>query len=291
MLVQNLHAQLVAAQIPFEILCFDDAENSEHHAKNNALNQLEKVTYRVNKTPLGRSKNRNALAETSCYNFLLFLDGDADISNQPNFISTYLNFATPDGVVCGGTAYQPNVPTNQTFLLRYFYGKNREEKTAAIRQQEPWNGFSAFNFLLPRHIFMELKFDENLSDYGHEDTLFGNELKYRCIPVHHVENAATHLGLDSSQEFLEKTKKGVENLRKLIDAGLVDEDVKLYAWYAKTHMFFANTILAALYKRFYKNWEAQLCGKNPTLKLFDLYKLAYLCTLPVHHRKPPERKI
>jgi glycosyltransferase involved in cell wall biosynthesis len=290
-LINELHQQLVEAQISFEILCFDDAQDSEFTEKNIEVNPLENVTYRVNPKSLGRSKNRNELGQASHHNYLLFLDGDAGIEENKNFIANYLKWANPEVVVCGGTAYSATAPTDINFRLRYLYGKSREEKAALKRQEEPWNDFSTFNFLIPRAIFMELMFDENLSEYGHEDTVFGNELKYRCVPIKHTDNAAQHLGLDTNAVFLEKTKKGVENLRRLIDVGLVDEDVKLYAWYAKTRAVFMTAPIGALYLRLYKKWEAQLSGPNPTLKLFDLYKLAYLCTLPVHLRKPPERKI
>jgi len=290
-LIKSLHKQLVHAGVPFEILCFDDCANSIHRAKNETVNALENVRYTVNANSYGRSKNRNELAYASCKNYLLFLDGDAGIEKNETFIANFLASAEPNQVVCGGTAYESVAPTDARFLLRYLYGKKREEKAASIRQLEPWNGFSAFNFLIPRNIFLELKFDEYLSEYGHEDTIFGNELKYRCIPIKHIENAALHLGLDTNEVFLAKTKKAVENLRRLIDVGLVDEDIKLYAWYAKTKMVFMTAPIGALYLNMHKRWEAQLAGPNPTLKLFDLYKLAYLCTLPVHLRKPPERKI
>jgi glycosyltransferase involved in cell wall biosynthesis len=290
-LINSLHKQLNAAAVPFEIVCFDDCSTSNHQQKNETVNKLENVRYVVNKYPLGRSKNRNELAYASCNNYLLFLDGDAGIEKNADFIVNYLASAKPDQVICGGTAYENNAPADARYLLRYLYGKKREEKPAKTRQLEPWNGFSAFNFLIPRHIFLELKFDENLSEYGHEDTIFGNELKYRCIPIKHIDNAALHLGLDTNEVFIGKTKKAVENLRNLIDVGLVDEDIKLYAWYAKTRKVFMTAPIGALYLKQHKRWEAQLAGPNPTLKLFDLYKLAYLCTLPVHHRKPPERKI
>lgn len=290
-LIFDLHKQLLAAQIPFEILCFDDSQHSTFSTKNKELNKLEHVEYRVNEQPFGRSKNRNELGQASFCNYLLFLDGDAGISENKNFIAEYVKHLQANHVVCGGTAYNNSAPSDQNYLLRYLYGKSREEKAAQIRQAEPYNGFSAFNFAIPRNLFMEVMFDENLSKYGHEDTIFGNELKYRCIPIKHLNNTALHLGLDTNAEFIVKTKQGVENLRKLIDVGLVDEDVKLYAWYAKTRSVFMTAPIGALYLKLHKKWEAQLSGPKPTLKLFDLYKLAYLCTLPVHLRKPPERKI
>jgi hypothetical protein len=60
---------------------------------------------------------------------------------------------------------------------------------------------------MERHAFMQFGFDEQFSEYGHEDTLFGNELKYRCIPIKHIDNAAEHLGLDNSKYFWKKANR------------------------------------------------------------------------------------
>jgi glycosyltransferase involved in cell wall biosynthesis len=289
-LVNNLHQQLVTAKIDFEILIFDDAKDSHYSSANEKLNALKNVTYAGNAAPNGRAQNRNALAQAAKHQLLLFLDGDAGLASNPNFISNYLKAYKQNAVICGGTAYGP-APTDARLMLRYVYGKNREEIAPALRQQNPWAGFSAFNFLIEREFFLQFGFDAEMSQYGHEDTLFGNELKYRCTEIRHINNPAEHLGLDSSEVFLAKSREAVENLRDLINKGLIDEDVKLYAWFAKLKKTHMSAIIGSLFVKFRAKWEANLCGPNPSLRLFDLYRLSYLCTLPIAHRTAPPAKL
>ena len=290
-LVYDLHKQLTAQTIPFEIICFDDAQTSRFHKKNQELNALENVFYQINIKPLLRAQNRNALAKKAQHDFVLFLDGDAGLDENPDFISNYLKHASTNTVICGGTGYSANSPENDDLSLRYAYGISREQIPASERQKKSWNGFSAFNFFMPRKTFNKIKFNEALSEYGHEDTLFGNDLKYHCIAVLHIENRALHLGLDSNAVFLAKTRKGVVNLRGLIDVGLVDEDLKLYAWYSRMRKIWMTGLLGKMYEAMHKKWERQLNAEKPNLYIFDLYKLAFLCSLPVNHTAPPKRKI
>jgi glycosyltransferase involved in cell wall biosynthesis len=289
-LVKSLHSQLIKTTIDFEILVSDNALDSEYSSTNEKLNSLQNVSYSVNKEQNGRAQNRNGLARAAKYQLLLFLDGDAGLAANPDLISNYLKAFQPNTVICGGTAYgQP--PKDGHKMLRYAYGKSREELPPVLRQQNAWAGFSAFNFLIERQVFLQFGFDEKMSKYGHEDTLFGNELKYRCINIIHINNPAEHLGLDSSEVFLAKSRQAVENLRDLINKGLVDEDVKLYAWFSKLRKTRMTAIIGSLYIKFKGKWEANLCGPNPSLRLFDLYRLSYLCTLPIAHRTAPPAKI
>jgi glycosyltransferase involved in cell wall biosynthesis len=289
-LIRALHDQLTELSIQFEIICFDNAQNSQHRQANEQVNQLHHTTYRVNAEQTGRAQNRNALAQAAQCDLLLFLDGDAGLDQKPLFIADYLASYEPGIVVCGGTAYGKK-PSDPSLLLRYTYGIHREQLSAAKRNENPWAGFSAFNFLMERHAFMQFGFDEQFSEYGHEDTLFGNELKYRCIPIKHIDNAAEHLGLDSSKIFLEKSKQAVENLRDLINAGQVDEDTRLYAWYARVRKSMMTAVIGALYHKFQGKWEKNLCGPHPNLRTFDLYRLGYLCTLPIIHKSPPAKRL
>ena len=282
-LINALHEQLSDVGLTFEILCFDDAPQSEHCAKNNTLNSLAHVTYRVNETPNGRAKNRNILAKAAQHDLLLFLDGDAGIDHNKSFISNYLINFISEEVLCGGTAYGAK-PEDPSLQLRYFYGKSREEIAAGHRQKKPWAGFSAFNFVIERSLFLKICFDEKMSQYGHEDTLFGKALKENKIPIRHLDNTALHLGLDSSEVFLAKSRQAVENLRDLINDDLADEDIKLYSWYLRIRKARMAAVIGSLYHRFKTKWEENLCGPNPNLRTFDLYRLGYLCTLPIRHK-------
>lgn len=282
-LILALHSQLTNAGVAFEILCFDDAPQSEYHAKNYQLNSLEYVAYKANDVANGRAKNRNVLARAAKHDLLLFLDGDAGIDHNKSFISNYLINFVPGVVLCGGTAYGMK-PEDKSLQLRYIYGKNREEIAAENRQKKPWAGFSAFNFVIERNLFLNIGFEETMSQYGHEDTLFGKALKQNDVQIRHLDNTALHLGLDSSDVFLAKSRQAVENLRDMINDDQADEEIKLYSWYLRVRKARMTAVIGSLYHRFKAKWEDNLCGPHPNLRTFDLYRLGYLCTLPIRHK-------
>ena len=85
------------------------------------------------------------------------------------------------------------------------------------RNKHPHAGFSTFNVLIDKSVFSKIRFNEELKQYGHEDTLMGYQLKKAGIDILHIDNGLMHEGLESNKEFLNKTKLGIENLSKLYD--------------------------------------------------------------------------
>ena len=276
-LIKPLHAQLLKAKLPFEVLCYDNSKNSIHESENNKLNALRDVTYALNHTHIGRSQNRNKLARDAQYENLLFLDGDSEIIDL-NFIANYLESAVNHKVVCGGTAYGAK-PTDPNKLLRWQYGKAREERSAENRNQNPNNSFSSFNFLIKKEAFELVYFNNELTKYGHEDTLFGLDLKAQGYRVQHINNPLIHLGLDYSELFLEKTRTAIKNLNYLIDGGYVGRDIKIVKWYLAISRAGLKPAVKKLYNFYRKTWENNLCGTNPNLRIFDFYKLGVLCNI------------
>ncbi|MEM9260646.1 MAG: hypothetical protein AAGA62_13425, partial [Bacteroidota bacterium] len=51
--------------------------------------------------------------------------------------------------------------------------------------------------------------------YGHEDTLWGQQLAKAGVGILHIDNPVTHLGLETSGVFLEKQHRAIHNLRLL----------------------------------------------------------------------------
>ncbi len=275
-----MHEQLLKAKIPFEVLCYDNAENSVPESENIGLNDLHGVTYKLNLTHIGRSQNRNKLAHDAQYDKLLFLDGDAEIVDE-NFIAQYLETAEKYQVVCGGTAYGKK-PSDPNKLLRWHYGKVREERSAEVRSQYPNNSFSSFNFLIKKEAFDLVNFNNQLTQYGHEDTLFGIDLKAQGYVVQHINNALIHLGLDDNEVFLEKTRTALINLKYLIAGGYVNRDIKIVKWYLAINNAGMKAVVKKLFIHYRKTWEKNLCGANPNLRIFDFYKLGVLCDESPH---------
>jgi GT2 family glycosyltransferase len=210
------------------------------------------------------------------------MDCDSKVPD-PDYIKKYLPYSGREIVVCGGRIYKPVPPDEPDMMLRWLYGIKREQIPAKIRNQHPYHSFMTNNFLISRSILSQIRFDESLIQYGHEDTLFGFELKKKGFPVIHIQNPLIHTGLEITSEFLRKTSEGIENLVSLIVQGKLDregfEDIKILRVYNKMSRFG----LVNLYLRFYYQFERtvlqNLMGINPSLFYFDLYKLAVLAKI------------
>lgn len=275
-LVEFLIAQLIRCGKPFEILVSDDSPPGESLKISHLLNHVPAVKYFCRDQPLGRSANRNFLGEQANYEFLLFIDGDAGAGDE-NYIKNYLDRLSSDTVLCGGTGYYPEPPQNPDYLLRWKYGRAREQVDALIRQKHPWKSFSTFNFLIPAKVFQSIRFDETIKGYGHEDTVFGIHLQQAGIKILHLNNSLIHLGLEASTIYLDKTRESGANLCLLYSRGVFPTtytgEIKLLNSWTKLKKLHLSGIMAAWFRYRRKYIEIRLCGPNPSLFLLDLYKL------------------
>jgi hypothetical protein len=193
-------------------------------------------------------------------------------------------------VICGGTLYHDSVPGDPDKLLRWKYGKWREQKSAAERNKHPHAGFSTFNVLIEKSVFSIIRFNEELKQYGHEDTLLGYQLKKAGINILHIDNGLMHEGLESNRDFLNKTKLGIENLSKLFDKVTdkksFSETVLMLKIYNKLRLLGLTRILAAIFIRYRDQMEIRLDSSNISLLLFAFYKMSMFCTYrEIHTRK------
>jgi glycosyltransferase involved in cell wall biosynthesis len=278
-LVYDLHNQASAASVPVEIIVLDDCSSELLRDQNKDVNKLASVRFIELEKNIGRASIRNKLAGMAAYPTLLFMDCDSKVPD-PEYIKKYLPYCGKDIVVCGGRIYRPVPPDEPEMMLRWLYGIKREQLPADIRSKDPYHSFMTNNFLISSSILSQIHFDESLVQYGHEDTLFGFELKKRGIPVIHIHNPLIHTGLEITREFLRKTSEGIENLVILVAQGKIDregfEDIRILRAYNKISRFG----MVGLYLKFYYQFERMimknLMSTNPDLFDFDLYKLAVL---------------
>lgn len=280
-LVHELHSQAISCNIPFEIIILDDNSHEDLKIENRKLQSLSNTNYTELPQNIGRSKIRNTLAKQAQYPYILFMDCDAKVPNS-DFIQKYSDECNGDVVICGGTTYQIEKPQPE-YILRWQYGHSREVKKASERNTQPNTSFTTFNFLISKSIFEQITFNEFITMYGHEDTLFGYELKKRNIVIKHIDNPLIHLGLDSNNVFLLKTKQSIETLFSLINNKEVDqhftEDIRILKMHKKIRAFKLCWFIAILYKLIYKILEHNLTTTSPNMLYFDMFKLGYLCTL------------
>lgn len=275
-LVADLHGQCLEAGIEFEILCFDDGSAVEYKRKNVELRNLPKVTYREMPRNLGRSAIRNELGRAAKFDYLLFMDCDSKVLDSA-FVQKYIEGVFPAGLVYGGRVYASQMPDNQSYLFHWKYGSEREVQPPVKRKAQPWSSFMTNNFLVPKHIFLDIQFDETLKQYGHEDTLFGLELAARKIHVKHIDAPLEHIGLETAEVFLKKTKQGLENLHQLYEEGK-PIDTKLLAFFKK--LGGSSIFLGAVFFRLFEKlmvWQLQ--SKSPSMLVFDVYKITCLCNI------------
>jgi|WetSurSiteA1Bulk_404760.scaffolds.fasta_scaffold00327_5 glycosyltransferase involved in cell wall biosynthesis len=281
-LVTELHTQATRASIPFEIIVLDDCSSELLRDQNKDVSNLSQVRFCELDKNIGRARIRNRLAEMATYSSLLFMDCDSEIPSD-QYIVNYLPFCDKNVVVCGGRIYKKEPPEDHEFLLRWLYGIRREQRSDTIRGRNPYRSFMTNNFLIPKVILDQIHFDESIVLYGHEDTLFGLELKKRGIPVKYIQNPLVHIGLEISWEFIRKTSEGIENLLMLLQKGKILRkdipDIKILRAYEVMRKF----RLVGFYQGFYNLIANQvmrnLLGSNPSIFAFDLYKLSLLANL------------
>ncbi|GHT03560.1 glycosyl transferase [Bacteroidia bacterium] len=269
LLVHELHRQAVATGLAFEILLIDDASEQEYRAENQAI-ELPNVRYIQLEKNIGRAKIRNLLVEESKFPYLIFMDGDMNVASD-DYIRNYIPYMKEGVVLVGGHIYESQRPESPK-LLHWKYGKTRE--IAA-------NSFQTCNFLIDKSHFDQVQFTIALDGYGHEDTLFGIQLKEAGIAVQHVHNPLIHLGLNDANVFLNRTENALRNLTK-INKLLQDQEGN-YSRLLRTKNTLDKAGITALVRLLFPIFKPllrkNLLGKHPSLLVFDVYKFGFFVNL------------
>lgn len=270
-LVKDLVAQAMKLEEAVEIICLDDCSTEAFATLNQEISLYASfVQYDYLHQNIGRAKIRNVLAQKAIFPYLLFMDCDSAV-REDNFLKKYIANCRANTVVCGGRSYLETPPKN-AFRLHWEVGRKREQLSAAKRNEMPYHQFMTNNFLAPKTIFDRLQFNEEITQYGHEDTLFGLALKQLNINILHIDNSLLHIGLETTATFLMKTEQAVENLAMLVQKGKPIETTLLRAfWQLKRWRLLA--LFHWLFQRFAIAIRRKLYCVPPSLRAYDLYKL------------------
>ncbi|MDO9262156.1 MAG: glycosyltransferase family A protein [Flavobacteriaceae bacterium] len=280
-LVKELHQQLINENIPFEIVCMDDASELTF-VENNLLVNLEHVSFHILEKNIGRSAIRNKLAEKATYNWLLFLDADVfpkDSNFIKNYIAVILNNTQNKTVYCGGIIYNTEIESENIYL-RWNVGRNGEQCLIEERIKNPFRKFFSANFLIQKESFKEIKFNQYLNTYGYEDVIFASDLKINNFLIVHFQNYVYHLGIEFNADYLNKTKIAIESLLKYYQKGILNkENVKLLIYYERIHKLKAVFLFSFIYKVIGKSVENYLTKGKSKIVVFNFYKIIYFCYL------------
>ncbi|MEO1304870.1 MAG: glycosyltransferase, partial [Pseudomonadota bacterium] len=160
---------------------------------------------------LGRSHARNrlnALAETD---WVLFLDADMQPDDEA-FVLRYLNAieaSTAPALYTGGFSLAHAFPTKET-LLHAAQSAASECLPAEVRSVEPGRYVFTSNILCHRDVLNTVEFDPGFEGWGWEDVDWGLRVAAR-FPIEHLDNPATHLGLEPDEKLISKYAQSAEN--------------------------------------------------------------------------------
>ncbi|MCE5348002.1 MAG: glycosyltransferase [Bacteroidales bacterium] len=266
----------------YEIIIGDDGSSAEYKELYKSLegNNVRVISSENN---IGRAAIRNRLALEAKGDYLLFVDADATLPGTAEaYLKKWLTVINRSMVLCGGTLYHGSPPGDPDRLLRWKYGKRKEEIKASERNKHPHAGFSTFNVIFDKSVFSKIRFDEELKQYGHEDTLMGYQLRKAGIDVLHIDNGLLHGGLESNKDFLDKTRLGIENLSRLFDSvtdkKVFSECVRIIRIYNKCKFLRLTQILSNIYLRYSEKMEIRLDTPDMSLCLFSFYKICMFCS-------------
>ena len=277
-LVKVLNKQAQDAKIEFEIIVLDDG-SQKFQTENNKINEFQFCTYEILKVNIGRSAIRNLLAKKAAFDNLLFLDSDT-IPIDTDFISNYLLQITKQKKIVSGGILYPELKPKKNQLLRWKYGNSREALSVKVRNESPYLRLLTLNFMIQKSVFEKVSFNEKIPNLRHEDTLFSYNLKQQNILVEHIENPVYHNGLDDFEVAIKKENESLIALKYLVENQFIPFD---YISLSKLFYALKKMQLVFLLKVFFKTTKPlllkNLASKNPSLFIFDMYRLGYFGSL------------
>jgi glycosyltransferase involved in cell wall biosynthesis len=277
-LVTTLHKQCISVDIEFEIIVLEDFSSEDYIFLNKNIALLSNCSYKINSVNFGRTKTRQILAEKAKFDWVLFLDADV-IPVHDNFIEKYVsNLRDTTAVVFGGYQYDEKQPEISK-ILRYRYGKEREEKSDTIRSKNPYQFVFSGNMLIQKKLFLELNFKDDRKFYG-MDIFFAYQLYSQQIVVKHIDNAIFHHGLENNEVFFEKSLQSVVSRKYFLDnkAG-VDSLNPLLKAYLRLKKYYLTKPISLVFYIIEPLLKKNILSNNPNLKYFDWYRLGYICSL------------
>ncbi|MEX1189825.1 MAG: glycosyltransferase [Bacteroidia bacterium] len=280
-LVKDLNQQVSLIGIDFEIRLYDDGSDAKYKSLTNELAEIQSVIIQDSDKNIGRSAIRNKLAKEAQGDWLWFLDCDGKVAQNQNLSSVFWKEKSENQIVSGGRIYQYESPENTKLQLHWLWGSQRELLDSKARMKDPVSHFLSNNFIVHKGLFQKLSFDTLLFGYGYEDTLFAAEAKTKGFEVKHIENPVLHDGLEPADAFLKKIEESLDNLHRLKDI-CAEKNIqfpvksKLILAYRILNFPIIRQLFGSWFARNASIWRIQLLGKNPDLKTFDAYRLAYL---------------
>jgi hypothetical protein len=163
----------------------------------------------------GRSKGRNRLAGAARGGSLLFLDSDMRPDHR-RFLWTWAELvAREDPAVAFGGFSLLQASTEARYSVHRAMAARGECVPYDVRARTPEKYVYTSNLLVRRDVFEAEAFDAEFTGWGWEDVEWAMRVSRRFRVVH-VDNPATHMGLDTVEALAGKYEQSAGNFARVV---------------------------------------------------------------------------
>ena len=258
----------------YEVIVADDGSTDKHLCLlNEELLDLEHVRYITREKNIGRACIRNFLVQQASYEWVLFVDSDLSIIRE-DYILSYIQLDSTFLVAYGGYEVENENTTN----LRYLYEKDAAPKhTMEQRKLHPYHHLHTANLMMKRTTALTYPFDERFKRYGFEDVLLGKRLQEHNVCIAQINNPLLFDHFETNDSYMEKTEEALQTLYTFRNelsgfSSLLTLNYHLRRWGL-------HYLILFIFQQKREKWRTILCGENPNLKLYMIYKLGYFISL------------
>ena len=163
----------------------------------------------------GRARGRNRLTSAARGRYFLFLDSDM-LPDDTAFLDTWLaSTDNPQTAVIFGGFSLLQAPQTPDFAIHRLMAGHSDCLDAETRRISPEKYVFTSNLLVRRDVFAAEGFDAAFTGWGWEDVEWAMRVAahYR---IDHIDNTATHMGLDSAGALAQKYEQSVPNFARVI---------------------------------------------------------------------------